>query len=89
MGGIHLQLYSKHYDMYKRNPVNRLSCTAELPPVIRVKSIIPAWFRYAIRIKALEMRIGKKSETVAVEQKTTPVYDVISRIRNTSRWSNI
>lgn len=75
----YLQLYSKHYDMYKRNPVNRLELYRRIAACYKSEKYYLAWFRYAIRIKVLEMRIGKKSETVAVEQKTTPVYDVISQ----------
>lgn len=76
----YLQLYSKHRDMYRQNPENRLELYQKIAACYKEGENILPWINYSVRIKGLEMRIGKKKVLPAgAVKETVPAYEVLSQ----------
>lgn len=75
----YLQLYSKHYKMYRKNPAARYELYLKIEACYRNEKYYLAWFKYAVRIRVLEMRLGRKNKKDAAEtNEVSPSYDMIS-----------
>ncbi len=78
----YLQLYSKHYDMYRRSPQARLELFRKIAACYKNERYYVTWLKYAAKIKGLEMRIGKRKETETAPSARSgegPAYQVISQ----------
>ena len=74
----YLQLYSKHYDLYRKNPEARYELYLKIAACYKSEKYYFAWLKYALRIRVLEMRLGRKNKKGATENEISPSYDVIS-----------
>ena len=70
----YLQLYSKHHDLYRKNPAYRLELYRKIAACYKEENYYFTWLKYAVRIKVLEMRLGKRKE----RQEQLPVQELPS-----------
>lgn len=75
----YLQLYSKHRDMYRKNRVARYELFRKIAACYKDEGYYFAWLKYAVKIKVLEMRLGKKTHKQEIQTKEMlPAYNVVS-----------
>lgn len=53
----YLQLYSKHYEMYRKNPAARYELYLKIAACYKSEKYYFSWLKYALRIKVLKMRL--------------------------------
>ncbi len=77
----YLQLYSKHQEMYRKNPAARLELYRKIAVCYRTERYYFTWIKYAVRIRVLEMRLGKKRGKPEAEavQEQLPSYDLVTQ----------
>lgn len=79
----YLQLYSKHHDMYRKNPAARYELFKKIAACYKDEKYYFTWFKYEVRIRMLEMRLGRKREKTAAESRTVKdtmlSYDVMTQ----------
>lgn len=77
----YLQLYSKHRDMYRKNREARYELFQRIAACYKDEKYYFTWFKYAVRIKVLEMRLGKKKEKPKAlpqeAREAVPSYDLM------------
>lgn len=72
----YLQLYSKHRDMYRKNPEARYELYQKIAACYKDEGYYFTWFKYAVKIRGLEMRLGKKKQKDKIQvSEAAPAYN--------------
>lgn len=74
----YLQLYSKHRDVYRKNPEARYRLYQKIASCYQEEGRYLTWFKYSLKIRMLEMRLGKKKNLETETKAALPEYDVVS-----------
>lgn len=56
-----LQIYSKHSEMYKKNPIARLELYRKIAECYKQSNYFLSWLKYVGKVKFLEIKTGKKA----------------------------